>query len=418
MNFKKYNLALIIFFVFLYKSLLELSYFVFLNPNYDYYGFTLEINIFKFIESSVYFIILLIIVPKNEQKPSSIVIYSLFLIMIIPHFSIYWLKNENRVFMFMVFISFFITILLVKFIPQIKISKRLVNKKLLYFLVTVNTIITISVLLLFNGLPSLAALNFNNVYSIREKINYGFPIMQYLVTWQSVILNVFMVIILWVKQKKMYSLFFVIIQILTFLITGHKSFLFYILIIPIVLYIFKKKKYIILFPFGLIVGLIVGLVAYYLIDFWWIASLLISRVLFLPAQISFQYYEFFSENKFMQLTHSIFEMFSKQPVYEKNPIAIIGETYYDSNWPNTGYLGDSYMNFGIFGMLVFSILFSILLKFFDSLAIRENNNNIVILFFSVIFTISFMNVGFFTSLLTGGIIVFLIIAILYSDEGK
>lgn len=81
-------------------------------------------------------------------------------------------------------------------------------------------------LLVFNGLPSLTAINLFDVYDVRKSVNYGLPLMGYLVPWLGKVINPFLIGMFLYKKEIRWSIFFLFLQILLYLYTGHKSFLF------------------------------------------------------------------------------------------------------------------------------------------------------------------------------------------------
>lgn len=194
--------------------------------------------------------------------------------------------------------------------------------------------------------------------------------MKYLVTWQGAILNVFAMIIALVSRKKYSFILISILQIMLYLLTTNKIFLFYPFALYIIILVLNRSKYNVgyLTAVGSSLGVLFSIGIYKILGDIMLPSMVISRIFFLPAQISYQYYEFFSQNGYVYLSHSVFRIFFQTPIYLDHPIRLIGQAYYTNNWPNTGYLGDAFMNFGVIGMIIFSIILGIVLKIIESLA--------------------------------------------------
>ncbi|WP_421663840.1 oligosaccharide repeat unit polymerase [Lysinibacillus telephonicus] len=415
-SLKKNTILHLIIYTVLFKFLLEISYFIFSHPLYEYYGFTLDINYYKFVESWLIVLLTTIFVPFRQEKPSNLILLVLFFITIIPIASIYWLKNEERIYYYSVLLSFILIIILIKILPIVNISLKGFKPKTIKNLLVIIAIGIMGIIFIYNGFPSIAALNFNNVYNVRSNFNYGSTIMQYLVTWLANIFNMLLLLIALINRKKFLFIFSIAIQLLLFLYTGNKSFLFSLIVFPLVFYMVKYRIINKLVLLCLPLSIIAGIISYKLFDFYWIASLSINRIFFLPAQISFQYYEFFSENKLMLLQHSIFEPFSLEEVYPEDPVRMIGIEYYNSNWPNTGYVGDAYMNFGIIGIFIFSILVVIILRILDSISKISGDLYLITMTFSVIFVLNLSSTGLLTSMLTGGIGLILLILLFYKQS--
>lgn len=402
-------------FIFIYKILLDITYIYYINPVYEYMGFIYNFNLIKLLESYIATFLVTLCLPIDEFKPSTIALNILNIIMIIPIYSLYAFKNEYRVYMYAITLSYIITIYIVKLLPNITLKFNInINKFLIDILILFGFIVYGS-LIKFNGIPSFELLNFNNVYKVRGNVNYGYKIINYLVSWQATVTNIFFIIVLWIKKEKRKFVLLCSLQLLLYLITSHKTYIFYCLIIPFIIVTIKKGKFIISSIYGIILTIIFSLILFINKISIMPAALFINRTLFLPAQISFQYYEYFSQNEFVMLSHSIFSKIFPQSIYNIHPILIIGNQYYNNSWANTGYLGDAYMNFGIIGMLIFSILFGIILKIFDSLANTELKN-LISRTFMIVIAISFSNGGLLTNLFYGGCLYYMLLLWLYNDK--
>jgi oligosaccharide repeat unit polymerase len=415
---KTTNKKIEFYFIFLiiFKVLLDFSYIYYLNPNYGYMGFYLDLNYFKLIESYIFLLLINWYLPRKDL-PSSVAVNVLNLLMVIPILSIYALKDQPRIYFYGVVISFFLLIFIVKRMPRVSFNIKTSLNSILTALFLGITFVVYGLLIFFNGLPSLKLLDFSKVYEVRSSINYGFNFMVYLVSWQGAIINVFLLIITAYYKKMRYFLFFAIMQLVLYLLTSHKTFLFYPLLLFFIIRIIKNNKKdinlsIIIYS---IIGLAASLIVYAFGLNQMIPSMIISRVFYLPAQISFQYYEYFNGNGLMYLSHSIFSFIFSEPVHAEHPIRLIGETYYNNNWPNTGYLGDAFMNFGIAGMLVFSVFLGLILVLVDSLSNTQFKKLISIAFITL-FMFPLSNMGLLTSMLTGGLLFYILILFLYREK--
>lgn len=394
--------------ILIYKILLEYSYVKYVHIVHGYEGFALEIDIFKMVESYFAAIIIILLLPISEKKVSSIALKVLNIIMIIPIFSLYYLKSQSREYFYAVLVSFLITILITK-LQLFRIKNQKINFNLIVNIVmTMNTLVVYVGMIYFNGPPKLQLLDLSQVYNVRGTIDYGYSFMNYLVSWQGVIINPYLMISYLQKKNKNKFTIITLLQLILYLITGNRAFFLYSFLIIALVYFLRKRSFIISFTKGMIAFLIISLITFFSGVNKWIASLMLYRTLFLPAQISFQYHDFFSVNGFVKLSHSIFEMFFREPIYNNNPVLIIGETYYKNNHPNTGYLGDAFMNFGFIGMIVFSLVFGVVLMLIDSLSNTEYKK-VVSKAFIIILMISLTNVGLLTTLFNGGMALYILI---------
>ena len=398
-----------------YKILLDISYVLYVNRVYEYMGFIYNLNVIKLFESYIFVLLIAVYLPLNESKPSTIALNTLLFVMVVPFLSVYALKDEYRLYTYAFVVCFLLTISFIKILPNMIINQKFNLNRIIIYVLFLMGLVVYGTLIIQNGIPTLALLDISKVYEVRGTVKYGNDVIRYLVNWQANIVNIFFIILLWVKREKKMFVVMCLLQILMYLITSHKAYLFYPIIIPFIMYIVKKRKYIIGSIAGVIASIVLSLLLFFSNINVFAGSLVINRTLFLPAQISFQYYEYFSESGFVLLSHSILSFLFDTPLYNTNPILIIGGQYYSNNWANTGYLGDAYMNFGIIGMVIFSLIFAVILKIFDSLATTELKK-LITSGFMVVMMLLFTNGALLTNLFFGGILFYIFLLWLYDDK--
>ncbi|WP_156316798.1 oligosaccharide repeat unit polymerase [Bacillus sp. FJAT-22090] len=314
----------------------------------------------------------------------------------------------------MIISGFILTIIITRFYT-IKPQKIIISKLLLPIIITTFTILTYGSLFLLNGLPTFTALNVFEVYEVRSSVNYGKGIFEYLVGWQATVINLFCIGYGYWYRKRKILLLGIALQIVIYLYTGHKSFLFNIPVVIGVAYFVKKGALLrgALVSLNLVIA--VGLFFYKIYENHLIATLFIRRTLFVPMKNHFLYYDFFSSNEKVYLSNSIFRFFIENPY----PIPIpnlIGSIYYQNydTWVNVGYLADAYMNFGFLGILLFSILLGIILKMFDTLSHEKGIELVIVTSFIPFFGL--MSGALLTKLLTGGILLAFVLLILLVEK--
>lgn len=402
-------------FLLIYKLMLDFVYVEFVYKLYSYSIFDLNFNLNKYLFSSIWFIAIFCVLPKDSNKPSSIFLQLHFILMIIPMLTIYALANESGLFMTLCCIFYIMECLILRSVPNLKVIKIKNSKKILYGIILLITAFVYLSMIRANGIPSLKALNLNKVYEIRAVTKYPF-LMAYMVAWQAKIINPFLITTSYVKGSKKALFFSILLQLILYLITAHKAFLFIPLAIIIVLYILKRKDFLILGSFFAPLGTACAFLAYKIFDNIMIPSLAIRRLLFVPAQIRFFYYDFFSKHEFLYFSEgTIGKIFGLNSPYDLDVANMIGGLYsghFETN-ANTGYLADAYANMGIFGMLIMALLFSFILILINSLS--KNINKELVIGLCLFLILSLNDGALLTILLTGGLLLLLILLYLYSN---
>jgi hypothetical protein len=407
------------FILILFKAVLDLSYIIFVNKLYAYSGFYLHLNFYKLIESWMLLWFVFIFLPHQQEKISAIGLQLLFLLMIVPILSLYGLLNGPRIYVYFIILSFSLTIVCTKIFPSIKITKIKGSGLFLFLLLTLFIAFIYIYIIHIRGIPNLKALNLYKVYEIRKEAPHGVFLMGYLVVWLANVLNCFYIGFAWYRRKYILLSFFLFLQFFLYLIMAHKYYLFGPILLLFFLYFLKKKNFLRFSMLGLI-GIILASLFLHKFNITSLpGALFVRRTLFVPAQISFQYYDYFSNNEKMYLSHSKVGLgLHENPYASYNlPYAKFMGLMYNNN-PNrnlnTGYMGDAYMNFGYSGMLIFSFILAIGFILAD---IFSRNTSIFVTMGAMIIPISnLVNGALFTNMLTGGFMLSLLVILLYDNR--
>ena len=137
--------------------------------------------------------------------------------------------------------------------------------------------------------------------------------------------------------------------------------------------------------------------------------------MFVPSYLTFIYYEFFSTENFIYWSNSFTSNFVEYP-YDANPAKIIGK-YLDTNdHANTSFLATGFMHAGIFGIILYSLIFVIILRIIDIQNFNKNDIwiNIAITFIPLHTLITSADLT--TALITHGIIFSIIFLLLYENK--
>lgn len=397
---------------FIYKMVLDLTYSFIISPIYNYSYLIVNFNILKYIFSWIILFIIAYITPKDKLKVSSLVLELHSVITIIPMLTMYAFTNQSTSFLLMVIICFTIEIVFIKNIKKfIKIPKITNSTFVLYTLIYLCTVITYVSLIKANGFH-FEVINFSNVYAVRENIVLPYHFMGYLVTWQMRVINPYMIVSSFFKNKKVSFALFISLQVILYFVMANKEIILSIILILGVIIVVKNYSFIKCAFVALFLA-IIGSVS--LVSLTIMPIAIITRFLIEPAIIKFQHFEVFSkyENKLFFSEGLIGKVLRIKYPYEI-PSGVLVHGYFDKGVSNsnTGYLASAYDNMGFLGMIIMSFVFILILYIFDSLSSRLNKNYVFAL---IIYQMITLNDGdLLTILLSGGL--FLCIIILFLDQ--
>jgi hypothetical protein len=207
------------------------------------------------------------------------------------------------------------------------------------------------------------------VYDFRRDvgtvINEG--VMSYLNVWATKIFGpVLLALALW-RKNYLTAGFVFGLHVIWFGVSSHKSVLFYPFLVTFLWVWFRKTRALSLIPLGMSLVVVLTFLIYVFMDDVFLGSMFIRRVFFVPAKLTFDYYEFFYVNPFVYWSNSITSYFIDYP-YTINTALLIGDYLGTEANANNSFLATGYMHAGIPGMIFYGVLVGLLFRLIDSLA--------------------------------------------------
>ena len=265
------------------------------------------------------------------------------------------------------------------------------------------TLYVFGTLLARGGLARLS-FNLNAVYEVREEFLEDIaPLMGYLVPWQAYVLNPALMLIGFKRRSLLIGASGLVLQLLLFGMTGFRAFLLIPLLLLGLLLIGRRRHLaaVALAAMMTVVGIALALYAW--LDQPMIPALLVDRVIMVPAEVHYWYYDFFGVHGQapLQLSQSILS--AATSAHYRAPIAeVIGWKYLGSAASaNVGLFADAFANFGFAGCGVFALLFALLLKAVDA-ASRATDARVATALVGMP-AFQLVNSGLLTTLLTHGL---------------
>ncbi len=383
--------------------------------------FQLDFVLWKYLIGSLWIIVLFLNIRHEERTVSSFLLNFHLIIGIIPIAVIYSLCNGSTAYFTVLCIAYLVAELLVKVKWKKEGFSSFYIERFTQFVLFGCMLVVLGILgytFMTNGLPTLTALNFSDVYDLRGD---GYFItneyLNYIYRWTMAVFLPFLLAYFLVKQRYLLATICVIISFVFYLYSGNKTNLF---LIPLVIgvYIFAQYKDTNYRFYGLFtLGLALTVPLTTLANFYMPFSLFVRRTLVIPANLKFVYYDFFSNNPKLGLSGTLWG--SKLGVtypYEKKIGYIISEEYFGlpNMNSNTGFLAEGFSRFGYVGIFLVLILFAMILILLDRLQRRTGYTFAVTMSVYPIFT---LNDGqLIDSLIFGPMLVLLLVILLYHDN--
>ena len=133
----------------------------------------------------------------------------------------------------------------------------------------------------------------------------------------------------------------------------------------------------------------------------------------LPGEINYYYLDYFRDKELLFLRESILKNFFESPYSPWSPVQISKQFMKAAYYHNAtnGLIGDYYSNFGLTGLFIYPLLISFC--FYTLRYFLRGFNVLICVVISFILMWMLVNTSFFTWLMTGGYLIYLVILFMY-----
>ena len=353
----------------IYRLLLDYSYIKYVVEIFSGAGFKYHLTINSYLISWVITILLITVTPKKLSNPSdlfsSLGTYSL----LFPMLTMYGLNSNLSVFAVLASV---LSICAVQFIAKFKEIKApavpvFLNGEKYFYKISMLMVILLLIWLVASGGIFNFNLDLTKVYDFRktnsEIINIGF--FAYFNSW---VMQIFSICLfsygLW---KKRYGLvaFALLCQIIFFGVSAHKAILF-LPIIVLAFYVYlKNTDSLTTIPLLFSFVIFMSMLAFYFNEKSLLPNLFVRRNFFVPAYLSFIYFDFFSKNPFSFWTGSVFNPFMVDQ-YSQPITKVVGDWMgYEELNANNGYISSGYAQAGLFGVMIYTFILGVYLRWLN-----------------------------------------------------
>ena len=403
-----------------YKFLLDIIYINFMSVVVAYYGFLYEPTLTRTICSWSLYILCLTLIKSDFKKPSDFFLFIFWISIVAPMFVLMEFSDKSVIFFGYSVVCFLVLSFTVR-LPDVKLPKIKNGNKLVMTISLVTVILMFSMFFVKGGFGKI---NFDLtlVYELREEtatVYFG-GIWGYITTWAAKIFIPFLLSVALFKKKYLVVALIICIQILVYGITGHRS-MAILSLIAIVIFLARNKRH---KNFYIISVFMVCLCLVYVLHIYFedlnISSTIFRRAIFLPSYLNYSYYEFFSVNEYVYYSNTIFSKMIDYPYGDVKLTHVVAGELLGTPFTgaNTGFLGSSFAHGGPIGMLIISIFVGIVLKLFNSTCKSSNDTCFYLSFGSIPVLAMLTSAAFFTSLLTHGVLLLLLLTWLYQFNAQ
>ncbi len=330
-----------------------------ISPLFSYSYLTANINYIKLFGCFALYILTIYFLPMRTDKASSYLFYLIYLITYIPTLMYTWMNNmEMRYILYFTVCIILIEVMLSG--NNKDISFRISCGKNILLLLFVVYIVSSLILVIRNGGINKSTFMIYQVSSTRTTNNIS-GLWGYLLNWCAKSFSPMFFAYFAYKKKWVWVAVVCIIQAIFYLSFGFKAFLFSIILLILIFCVLRKgTDYFKLMP-ELFVFIHIVSYVFYKFNITKLPLFTFAyRTIFIPAQCQFQYFEYFTEHRFLYFSEGIIGKLLGTKYPYSLPIGVIvnqfvyGSDFYSNG--NTGMFSYGFADCGFIGMVLASLV--------------------------------------------------------------
>lgn len=352
-------------FAILLRIALDYLYLNVVSRLFAYQGFLADFALFPYIESWIAFITLLLVVPKKFERPSDFFVAYLVILTVLPFIVMYpAMQVPSWNLWYLVATVFSITVF--RFATPFALT-GFGNGRAVFIVVAILIISIVTFHLIASGGLKNFNLNFLLVYDVRDNFDTlgGSLLMNYLTVWTTKVFGPALMAVFLLSRRYMLAIMVVLLHVVWFGISQHKSVLFYPLLVFLAFRFLKVGFSLSFLPISILAITMISYLLYHFVGDILSVSFLVRRALFTPALLTFDYYAFFAQNDFVYWSNSILGGFMPY-AYDESVSTLISRIRGGEGGANNHFLAAAYMQAGAFGLLLYTAITIVILNIFDS----------------------------------------------------
>lgn len=359
------NKLYFILIIIIYKCVLDYSYIKFVHQVYLYGGFELEFERSKYFISWIVTLVLLKFIRHKMLIIADYASIFLYLLVLLPVCTMFGLDG-NRPWEPLAMVTFSqVLLVFVSRVPLPKISRIPLLPGGFKIAILLSVICVSGVTLNYTISGISFNLDFTRVYDYRAAnaaISSG-GYFSYINSWAYKVFNILLICMSLYYRRYILLVLFILIQVFFYAATAHKLVVLLPVLVLSVWFFFRKSRSLTFMPLSLTVLIIVCLLMFTYFNFDYASTMFIRRLFFVPANLNYVYYDYFSMNAYFLWSDSVLKYFLDNP-YNQNISHTIG-TYLGQPTlgANNGLISSGYAQAGFFGVFLYTITFGLILRF-------------------------------------------------------
>lgn len=373
-----------------------------------------EFVLYKVVLVGAGVLLLALMIKPSVMTPKELSYFLFVYMLYIPTLAVAAISIDSFELVYLVFTSALILGVDLK-VPPVSFKAIKFRFSLPEVLVCLNLILFISIVFKYRSILDIPS--FSEVYALRLKArgltDYTFGL---ILSWSKFVFAPLGFLLGVFYKRKFLLISSLLLYFSIYISTGAKSAVIYPFLLYFICFVFQYVSVLrikTLMACGIVALVFISMAIEVYFSFV-IYPYTVERAFIAPGVLSNLYYEFFSDNEKAYLGYSFLSSFIDYG-YDLEPAFLIGQEYFRlETRANASFFADGYANFGIIGVIIFSLIVRGLIFLYS--AISFNWSKSVSNTFFVPFALYLINASPLTMLVTGGFFLVLILGLFFEVD--
>lgn len=399
-----------------FRGALDLGYVTFVHANFAYAGFELDIHASRYVASWMLTLLAAAMTPARFTQAAHLFLAYLSVVMLAPLTSVYGLTSAPVLPLAVSLASYAIVRGVTAALPTFAVPRVTRGRVIALALAGAGLTFVIVRMALLGGLGNFN-LDLRAVYEFREDQAeiVGGGLFNYVNVWASKVMAPFVLAIGLLYRRWSLVAAALVAHVVLFGVTAHKGVIVYPLVLIGVWLLFRRRPALWLLPVALTAVVLASLLVTSVSGDLLAASLLVRRVFFVPASLTLDYFEFFSQYPIVRWSNSVLEPFFTYP-YTVSMSRTIGVWNGSGANANNGFVASGFAHANYLGVLAYSVILGSLLSVVNSVA-RNFRSQWFAASATFVPLMATVSSDLFTAMLTHGILLSVVLLLLAAMGG-
>ena len=357
--------------VLLFRGVLDWSYAFFVSDIFGYDGYGFKFDLGAYLSSWIIYVVSMGMLSDRVKNVGHYFYVTAVLSVIAPLSSMCGLDSDRPFFPLIITVLALYWVYFLASVPLVSFRKLPVVKQGRKLAIVISILFVVFLIFWFSASGAKANFDISKVYEYREA-NAKLAaqgVLAYTNNWTFQVFSIYLICFALYFRRYFILCLLVAVQVFFFAVSAHKSVLFLPLLVISVWFYFRRSDSLLIIPAAFVFLILLSMFTFVAFDDLWLTSLLSRRVFFMPASLSFAYFEFFSTHAHTLWANSIMSGLFVYPYGDVGIPYVIGDYLgYPQMGANNGFVSSGFAHAGVLGVFFYATLIGLLLRVINDIS--------------------------------------------------